>query len=190
MAGRARFDRDEALETALYAFWARGFEQTSITQLTEAMGINPPSLYAAFGSKDRLFVEASNRYVERFRQGVLAALEIEDTRAAIEALLLAAARAHTRPSSPAGCLIMSEPRLQLERQQMTAQIADRLRAGQQRGGLAWDADPEDLAAFIEAVLAGMSSRARDGASYAKLVSLAAVALAALPGPKGKPECGS
>src|SRR5688500_13596233 len=61
--GRPRsFDRDTALGQAMEVFWAKGYEGTSISDLTEAMGINPPSLYAAFGDKERLFLEAIDRY--------------------------------------------------------------------------------------------------------------------------------
>ena len=61
--GRPRaFDMDKALDAALDLFWRKGYEGTSIADLTKAMGINPPSLYAAFGGKETLFHQALDRY--------------------------------------------------------------------------------------------------------------------------------
>ena len=66
--GRPRaFDMDQALDQALHVFWEKGYAGTSITDLTEAMGINPPSLYAAFGNKEKLFKKALDRYEDLAR---------------------------------------------------------------------------------------------------------------------------
>ncbi|HEY0784638.1 MAG TPA: TetR/AcrR family transcriptional regulator [Acidobacteriaceae bacterium] len=183
MAGRPRsFDRDSALDTALDAFWRAGYEQTSVSQLTQAIGIQPPSLYAAFSSKDKLFAEAAERYLERFHRGLMASLDRAGTREAIAALLEAAARAHTRPGTPPGCLVLSEPRLRGERENMRAQIAERLRRGQRDGDLSPEVEAGELAALIEAVLAGMSARARDGGTLEELQAISRLALSLLPVP--------
>lgn len=183
MTGRRRFDRDSALDTALDAFWRSGYEQTSVSQLTHAIGIRPPSLYAAFGSKDELFAEAAGRYLERYHRGLLASLDRPGTREAIAALLEAAARAHTRPGTPPGCLVLSEPRLRGERESMRAQIAQRLRRGQREGDLSQEVQASELAALIEAVLVGMSARARDGGTLAELQAIGRLTLSLLPTPR-------
>ncbi|HZC78142.1 MAG TPA: TetR/AcrR family transcriptional regulator, partial [Ktedonobacterales bacterium] len=70
--GRPRsFDREAALERAIDVFWRHGYEATSVSDLTSAMGINPPSLYAAFGDKEKLFLEAVERYQQQRRQAVM-----------------------------------------------------------------------------------------------------------------------
>jgi AcrR family transcriptional regulator len=184
MAGRPlSFDRDRALDTALDAFWRSGYEQTSIAQLTHAIGINPPSLYASFGNKDALFAQAVERYLERFHRGLMASLELEDTRDAITALLEAAAHAHTRPGTPPGCLVLSEPRLRAERENMRALIARRLRHGQTQGDLSQDIDADELATLLEAVLSGMSARAQDGGTLAELQAIGRLTLTLLPTPR-------
>src|ERR1700737_2271235 len=106
--GRPRsFDRDAALERAMEIFWRQGYEATSINDLTAAMGINAPSLYIAFGDKERLFLEA----VERYRCGpgssarVLA--EGATARLTIERLLEESAVELTRSSHPPGCMVVT-----------------------------------------------------------------------------------
>src|SRR5438309_11392407 len=91
--GRPReFDREAALERAMQVFWRHGYEATSVSDLTRAMGINPPSLYAAFGDKEQLYLSAIERY-EQGRREVVAQLldEAPSARQAIERLLAAAA---------------------------------------------------------------------------------------------------
>lgn len=183
MAGRPLgFDRDAALLVAQHAFWRSGFRATSVAGLTSAMGINPPSLYAAFGDKQRLFDEAAGRYVEVFRTGTAAALDAPTARDAVSALLRAAAAAHTDPATPAGCLVLSEPQLADERGWLRRAITERIARGRAAGDVPADADPDRLAGFLEAVLIGMSARSRDGAARADLDAVAEQAVAAFPHP--------
>src|SRR5205809_277875 len=104
--GRPRsFDRDEALDRAMDVFWEKGFEAASLADLTKAMDINPPSLYAAFGDKERLFLEAVERYVTHRAEscdysGVATAKE------SIRMLLTYVAEQMSSPSHPHGCLMM------------------------------------------------------------------------------------
>ena len=95
------FDRDAALEQAMHVFWERGYEAASIADLTAAMGITPPSLYTAFGDKEKLFLEAIERYALGPGSAGPRALQEEPTaRGAIERWLLEAADELTRPCHP------------------------------------------------------------------------------------------
>ena len=69
-----RFDRQAALERAMEVFWERGYQAASMTDLTEAMGINSPSLYAAFGSKEELYREAIGHFAATESDAILAPL--------------------------------------------------------------------------------------------------------------------
>ena len=104
--GRPRsFDVDAALVSAMEVFWTHGYRDASIGLLTEAMGITPPSLYAAFGSKAQLFEAAADRYLRIEGAEAAEALAAErSARDAIETMLLANARLFTRPNGPRGCL--------------------------------------------------------------------------------------
>jgi AcrR family transcriptional regulator len=192
--GRPRgFDREAALDKAVLAFWAHGYEATSIADLTREMGINPPSLYAAFGDKRALFSECVERYAqvygavgdEAFASGATA-------RDAVEALLRALAVAHSDPGHPPGCLIMTAAEncsarsadVQTElRDRRTAgerAIADRIAADVTAGRLPRDTDSPGLASFVVAIMHGMSARARDGAGRTELEGIAAQAMRAWP----------
>ena len=101
------FDRDAALETAMHVFWERGYEAASISDLTSAMGITPPSLYTAFGDKEQLFLEAIERYALGYGSAGARALDEEPTaRGAIERWLLEAADELTQPCHPKGCMVV------------------------------------------------------------------------------------
>src|SRR6187431_311201 len=103
--GRPRaFDRDQALELALDVFWRKGYEGASLSDLTEAMGINRPSLYAAFGNKEELFRKALDRYGEGPASYVAQALAEPTARLVIEKLLTAGASLLGDPKNPRGCL--------------------------------------------------------------------------------------
>ncbi|MET7466017.1 TetR/AcrR family transcriptional regulator [Nonomuraea sp. NPDC005501] len=193
--GRPRaFDRDAALAAATLLFWRRGYEATSMGDLTEAMGIRPGSLYAAFGDKKALFKEAVAAYgrspVGAF-MGV--ALEEEPTaRGAFARILREAAQIYPDPSHPAGCLtICAATNVTVQDEEIGAFLRDlrnanlvtfeaRLRAARDEGELPADADPKALAAYFAAVIQGMSQRSRDGATAAELAATADLALAAWP----------
>src|SRR5881397_2597277 len=104
-AGRPRsFDLDKALDAALQVFWQKGYEGASLSDLTEAMGINRPSLYAAFGNKEALFRKVLDRYFAGPAAYVREALQEPTARAVVERLLLGAAESHSDPRHPQGCL--------------------------------------------------------------------------------------
>src|SRR5712671_1145407 len=105
--GRPRaFDMDKALGQALHVFWERGYEGTSIADLTAAMGINPPSLYAAFGNKEGLFRKALDRYAEQHMKFWNKALEAPTARGVVEHLLRESANFLTEARNPPGCLFV------------------------------------------------------------------------------------
>ncbi|GII58927.1 TetR family transcriptional regulator [Planotetraspora thailandica] len=190
--GRTRaFDRDAALEQALEQFWQNGYEATSIAGLTAAMGINPPSLYAAFGDKRRLFTEAVARYQQTHGAFSVRALEQEPTaRQGVERLLREAAAVYTDSAHPPGCLIISagvntaDPGVVAElrghRDQAKRAIEERIEQDVAAGRLPPETDASGLAVYVAAVIQGMSSQARDGASRTDLEAVAALAMRAWP----------
>jgi len=153
-------------------FWEKGYDETSIGDLTAAMGIAAPSLYAAFGDKRRLFEEAVELYEREPNGPVPAGLAEPTARDAVERMLAQAAVEYTAPDQPAGCFITSEPLLGERRAATREAIRSRLRAE----GVP---DADRVAAFVSAVLAGMSSLARDGATREELDAVAETALGAL-----------
>ncbi|MEU7132304.1 TetR/AcrR family transcriptional regulator [Streptomyces sp. NPDC046261] len=192
--GRPRsFDREWALEQALLAFWAHGYESTSIADLTRVMGIGAPSLYAAFGDKAALFREALALYRHRYGAWVERAVGEEPTaRAAMERLLREAAAELTTEGRPRGCLVISagdhgttasveaERALRARRREVTEGLEARIRQGAEAGELPAGQAPT-LARFVQAVFQGMSQQARDGASRTELEAVAAAAMRSWPG---------
>jgi TetR/AcrR family transcriptional regulator, copper-responsive repressor len=193
--GRPRqFDRDAALETAMRLFWTRGFEATSIHDLATAIGINAPSLYAAFGDKKRLFRETIGRYRSGCGNFAAPAIRYKPTaRLAIESLLLAAAEAYTLEAFPHGCMVIHSganctaqsddiaAELAGMRAELDAALAERIANGQADGDVPARVDANALAAFFGALLQGMSTHARDGASTEMLRSIAQRAMKSWPG---------
>jgi TetR/AcrR family transcriptional regulator, copper-responsive repressor len=182
MARPRSFDRDAALRQALLLFWERGYEATSISDLTKAMGIAAPSLYAAFGGKRQLFDEAVASYQAVDGQLVGLGLGGPTAREAIAALLDAAAREYTDPGHPRGCMVVSEPLLERERAASRAAIRARVQEGLDAGELPPGTDVDALAGFYGVVVGGMSARARDGATRADLEAVAMTAMRAWPVP--------
>jgi AcrR family transcriptional regulator len=180
MTGRPRsFDRDEAVVRALDVFWRDGYRTASVSRLTRRLGINSPSLYAAFGSKRQLFDEASALYARTFRLVLDEHLGAPTARAGVERMLRAFAANRSQPGSPPTCMIFDEPLLAEERARARARIAERIARGRDEGE-SIDDDPDRLAAFIFTVMAGINARARDGAAPEELLDCAAVAMRAWP----------
>jgi AcrR family transcriptional regulator len=180
MARPRSFDRDAALACALEAFWRHGYDQTSISDLTAAMGISPPSLYAAFGDKQTLFDEAVERYQSDPTNFIAGALAEPTAQRAAERLLHGAADEYTRGDQPHGCMVLSEPKLAEHRALSLRAVVDRLQRGVDDGELPSGTDAAALARYLQSVMSGMSAAARDGASAAELHTTADLAVAALP----------
>jgi AcrR family transcriptional regulator len=181
MAGRPLgFDRDAALAAAVEQFWRTGFAETTISMLTKAMGVTPPSLYTAFGDKNRLFEEAAENYFRHTCEALDRFAEQRTAHEAVAQMLNDTARAHTDTGTPPGCFLLSEPRLTRQREDLRRRIKDRLDRGVYDGDLPPDTATDQLATFLVAVMRGMSGSARDGGTAEELLAIAATAMAALP----------
>ncbi len=191
--GRPReFCTEQALERALEVFWRKGYESASMSDLTEAMGITRPSLYAAYGNKEDLFRKAIDRYVTSRSCQVAAALQQPSARRAMESLLLAYADAQTEPGSPAGCLMVhgalacgeeSEAirrELALRRSSGEIMVRDRLERARIEGDLPSGFEPERLARYFSTVTHGMAVQASSGAGREQLREVVHTAMAIWP----------
>lgn len=183
--GRPRsFDRDTALDAAVLVFWEKGYEGTSLTDLTAAMGINRPSMYATYGNKRQLFLHAIDRYAATHGSRAFSALRREpDNRAAVEEFFKASIDCALAEGTPRGCLINtvatdaaesdSELRDKLSHmfKQTDAAIARRMmanRTNSQDG----HSEPEMLAHMAHSVTHSIMTRARTGATRQELTQLA------------------
>jgi len=191
--GRPRaFDIEAALDRALRVFWEKGYEGASLSDLTKAMGINRPSLYAAFGDKQALFRKALDRYADGPAGYVREALEEPTARAVAERLMRGAVDLLADPSTPSGCLWVqgalacgdaADPvrqELALRRAAGEAAIRQRFKRAISDGDLPAGANAADLARFVMTVTIGMSVLAAGGASRAELLRVVQTALRAWP----------
>ena len=195
-AGRPRaFDADVALERAMHVFWAKGYEGAALSDLTRAMGINRPSLYAAFGNKEQLF----RKVLDRYASGPLAyfskALAAAKARDVIEKILFGAANMASDPRLPTGCLLVqgalacgdSAGSIQKETaaRRATSEVAlrRRLQRAKREGDLSPQANPAELARYFMTVLQGMAVQGANGAKRDQLRQVARTALRA--GPIGR-----
>jgi AcrR family transcriptional regulator len=191
--GRPReFDVDAALDLALHVFWRKGYEGASMADLTEAMGITKPSLYAAFGNKEELFRKTLDRYVDGPGGYVQVALAKPTAREVVEHLLFEAAGAVTDPNHPPGCLAVQGALSCGEAAESIKQELMSRRAGAERdlrrrferavaeGDLPERADAADLARYISAILQGMAVQATGGANREQLRKIAEITMRTWP----------
>lgn len=191
--GRPRtFDPDKALDRALTVFWKKGYEGASLPDLTRAMGINRPSLYAAFGNKEALFRKAAERYEQGPAGYAREAMELPTARAVVERLLRGGTCPATKRGNPRGCFMVlgaltcgddaqpARKELASRRAAGEAALRRRLERASEEGDLPPGADPSDLAKYVITVMHGMAVQAAGGASRAELDRVADTALRAWP----------
>jgi AcrR family transcriptional regulator len=192
-SGRTRqFDADEALDRALEVFWARGYEGATLPELTKAMGINRPSLYAAFGNKEQLFRKALDHYQTGPQSFLTEALRKPTARAVVEAIFSGFVRMQRDRYKARGCLIVSgalacgeeaEPvRRELARLRQAAVTAlrERFERAVHEGDLPKGTDCATLARYIATVLNGLAVQAASGATEKELRRVSAMAMRAWP----------
>jgi AcrR family transcriptional regulator len=196
--GRGRpvvFDRVKALHAAMKLFWERGYEGTSFDELIAAMGISASSFYNSFGSKEALYCEATQTYLEWSGQWFYAILNDPsiETRTAFARLFEAMAEEFTRGDHPLGCMISlagthCSPGMKNIRDMMAEHrafseiaMAERMRKGIANGDMPKATDCDMLAAYYSAVARGLAVQARDGASREKLSEIGRLAMRAWPG---------
>ena len=191
--GRPRvFDMDEALDKALKIFWERGYEGASLAELTETLGINKPSLYAAFGNKEELFHKALLKYATGPVAFVKDVINEPTAYKVAEAFLVKAAEFLTDPQHPKGCMIVQGALSSGESAEIVRNVlikyrasyesllAERFTKAKQEGDLSSDADPRNLAKYLATLHQGMSVQATSGASREELLEMGNLALKAWP----------
>lgn len=191
--GRPRsFDRDVALQRVMEIFWAKGYEGAQLNELTAAIGVTPPSFYAAFGSKEAAFREALDLYKATIGSFFLDCLDGEGTaRDCIRAMLMAGVEVATSAPNSAGCMLMMgakncgsehDPLSKLLigiRQDNVARLQARLEHGREAGDVSPEADIAVLARFYGGMMQALSMQARDGMTREELEATLDPAMAAL-----------
>ncbi|WP_197739632.1 TetR/AcrR family transcriptional regulator [Mycolicibacterium sp. P1-18] len=180
MARPREFDRAEALTQAMHLFWQQGYERTTLKDLTVAMGISAPSLYNAFGDKKALYEEAVALYLTTPAVVVPQAVGEATARDVVATIFDVAVREYCSTEHPPGCFVISDPLLDEYRREGLQAIRARLERAKEEGDLPVDADVEALTDYVDVVLRGLSSRARDGADAETLRAVAEVAISAWP----------
>lgn len=190
--GRPReFDAETALDQAMEVFWRHGYEGATIAQLTEAMGINPPSLYACFGNKEGLLKAALDRYTKLRNVWMNEVVAAPTARDVAERMLMGIADRQTDPANPPGCLLVqggiacgsgSENvpfELAARRAENEDQLRDRFVRAKAEGDLKPSSDPAALARYVSAVSVGMGVMASSGSDREALRQVASVAVQAV-----------
>jgi len=197
--GRPReFDCEQALDKALEVFWRYGYEGASLPELTKAMGINRPSLYAAFGNKEALFRKVLDRYVQGPASHLKCALSAATAKEAVERFLYGAADKLADPSHPRGCMVVtstltcSKDAEAIQKEVSSMRCASqkalqmRIEQGMQNGELPADTNAANLARYFTTISHGMSILASSGATRDELRHVVDMAMRAWP-EKNQPQ---
>lgn len=194
--GRPRtFDIDQALDRAMQIFWKHGYQDASLHELTDAMGLSKPSLYAAFGDKEALYLKGLQRYLALLIERHAARLDDEpDGRMAIDGFLRSVATMLADPELPGGCFIINgtadcggstipasvEMALRAALQGTEALVLERLERAQRDGQLPAGLAATGLAGLFGSLIAGLAVFAKSGASRDKLMAVIDTAMAVWP----------
>lgn len=182
------FDQAKALEAAMHVFWAHGYEGTSMAELTEALGINKPSIYAAFGNKEELFRKALARYMAGPAVFVAEARSAATARQVVENFLMQAVDFFSDQATPNGCLMVQAaltcgPNSSVIQQELIAyrkhfekSFAARFELAKTQGDLPQGANVTDLAKYLATIHQGLSVQASSGATKAELTAVVEIAL--------------
>jgi len=188
----SEFDYDEALEKALEVFWSKGYEGASMSELTEAMGINRPSIYAAYGNKEELFSKVLNRYLAGPVAYVAEAMQEPTAKQVAEKFLTESAGFLTNKSNPRGCMIAvgalfsGEGAEQIKRQLITYRhgyenaLKERFNLAKSENDLPQTVCTSALAKYIATIHQGMSVQAASGATKEALIEVIQMALKSWP----------
>ena len=193
LLGRPKaFDPEQALDAALRAFWEKGYEGTSLADLTVAMDINKPSLYATFGDKAALFRKVVDHYMRQQSSLWDEAFRLPTAKATVTRILISVADALTSGKNPHGCLLVQaalscgeeteciKNELAARRAESESMIRARLLRARAEGELSRAVDAAALSRFFSTVLRGMSVEASAGATRAQLQSVIDLAMKAWP----------
>lgn len=193
--GRPRsFDKAKALDTALKLFWQHGYEGTSVAMLAETIGVNVPSLYAAFGNKESLFLECIERYSELNGELYHESFKKRTAREVARSILEGEVDLVTRRGTPDGCLMVqgalaTSPESESIRKMMADMRAmaegwmvERFQRAVDEGDLPADADPVALACYLMTVNSGLAVQAKSGAKKKRLLGVVEIAMRNWPGP--------
>jgi AcrR family transcriptional regulator len=184
----SNFDHEEALDKALNVFWARGYEGATMTELTEALGINKPSIYAAFGNKEELFRKALARYVAGPVAFVGEAMQEPTAKQAVEKLLTQAADFFSDKTTPNGCMIVQgaltcgqsantvQQELIAYRNHFETTLINRFELAKKQADLPQYVETKYLAKYIATIHQGMSVQATSGATRSELQVIVDMAL--------------
>ncbi|MET0137418.1 MAG: TetR/AcrR family transcriptional regulator [Sphingobium sp.] len=191
------FDRLAALDAATSLFWRYGYDGTSLAMLTAALGCTPPTIYAAFGSKEGLYKEVVERYRRRGAASPAHRPKAASAYAMVERYLRAVAHQFTDAQGPKGCMVGTGALQCAPGNEAIATYASnarldglrlfaaRVEEAKRQGELPEDANADAIARFYVAVVQGMSVQAIDGADRAQLDALVDMALAAWPAGQGR-----
>jgi AcrR family transcriptional regulator len=188
----SNFDHEEALEKALQVFWAHGYEGASMAELTEALGINKPSIYAAFGNKEELFRKALGKYLSGPLSYISEAMNQPTARETVETFLTKSAELLTNPNNPSGCMIVQgaltcgqgsskiQQELKAYRHNLENSFTKRFELAKAQGDLPPEVNTKQLAKYIATIHQGMSVQATSGTSKEELLTVIQQALSNWP----------
>lgn len=187
--GRPRkFDKDDALETAMKLFWQHGYEGVSIAKLAEAMGINVPSLYSAFGNKEKLFMAAFDKYSLLGGHIYIDSLKQKTAREVAYSILKGEVELVTNPEHPDGCMVILgalvtssdsdhiKKRMDEMRQTPPKWMAERFAQAIKEGDLSPEVDPKSLACYIMTLNSGLAVQAKSGVGKKELMKVVDIAM--------------